>query len=591
MHHKLAQWSQRHVSSQNALIGLLILLALLAIGFVWVMLSNDPKWSFCLLGVGEPKAGKPKYEVLKFIGIGMGGVLLALQALMSYKRAKALENTAKAQADAANAQAKATEEQAKANQHTEQGQRQERMKNAIEHLGHDKGSVRLGGAYELFHLAEDTQSLNQTALDILCAHVRQITGESSYQKESKPSEEVQSLLTLLFVQEHKVFEDLFGNLQGSYLKRIHLKRANLERAQLQRAQLQEAQLQGACLKEANLERAQLQEAQLQGARLKEANLERAQLQRAQLQGAHLKRANLERANLEGARLKEANLERAQLQRAQLQRAQLQEAQLQGAQLQEAQLQGAQLQEAQLQGARLKEANLERAQLQEVQLQGAYLQEAQLQGAQLQGAQLQGAYLQGARLWGANLEGAQLQGARLWGANLEGAQLQGARLWGANLEGVQLQGANLEGAQLQGAYLREGQLQGTNLQKADLQGVRCEDPFRQLSFEDLIRESIRKGTDLSGVVFKGGLSQEYVDSFIEGLSDEETKKEWRAKLEPHIGQTPSNQLPYDRYDSDPITGSYTAEKAEQWIAEYKEAMSEVPTPSEIPAPTENPNVAL
>ena len=87
-----------------------------------------------------------KNEILKFLGIGMGGVLLALQAMMSYKRAKALEDTANVQAEAAKAQAKATEEQAKANQNTEQGQRQERLKNAIEHLGHDKDSVRLGGA-------------------------------------------------------------------------------------------------------------------------------------------------------------------------------------------------------------------------------------------------------------------------------------------------------------------------------------------------------------------------------------------------------------------------------------------------------------
>ena len=39
---------------------------------------------------------------------------------------------------------------------TEQGQRQDRLKNAIEHLGHKSDSVRLGGAYELFHLAKDT---------------------------------------------------------------------------------------------------------------------------------------------------------------------------------------------------------------------------------------------------------------------------------------------------------------------------------------------------------------------------------------------------------------------------------------------------
>ena len=46
----------------------------------------------------------------------MGGILLAVQAVIANRRAKALE-------DAANAQAKATEEQAKANENTERGQR------------------------------------------------------------------------------------------------------------------------------------------------------------------------------------------------------------------------------------------------------------------------------------------------------------------------------------------------------------------------------------------------------------------------------------------------------------------------------------
>ena len=103
--------------------------------------------------------------------------------------------------DAANAQAEA-------NRTTEWGQRQERFKNAIEHLGHNSDSVRLGGAYELFHLVQDNKDLRQTVMDILCAHIRRTTGERKYREDypSKPSEEVQSLLTLLFVEEHEAFK-------------------------------------------------------------------------------------------------------------------------------------------------------------------------------------------------------------------------------------------------------------------------------------------------------------------------------------------------------------------------------------------------
>ena len=174
---------------------LIVLLILLVVIFVVVMLSENPERIFNLLGTA--KNGESKYETLKFLGIGMGGILIALQALMSYRRAKAMEDTAKSQADAV--------------LKTEQGQRQDRLKNAIEHLGHKSDSVRLGGAYELFHLAkdtlvEDTEKLSQTVLDILCAHIRRTTSESEYREKHKlkPSEEVQSLLTLLFVQEYEV---------------------------------------------------------------------------------------------------------------------------------------------------------------------------------------------------------------------------------------------------------------------------------------------------------------------------------------------------------------------------------------------------
>ena len=440
------------------------------------MVRDDVKArTFELLGLSS------KSEVLKFIGIGMGGVLIALQALMSYKRAKAMEDTVS---------------------NTERGLRQERMKNAIEHLGHDKDSVRLGGAYELFHLAEDIQELRQTELDILCAHIRQTTGESAYREthQSEPSEEVQSLLTLLFVQEHKVFKGYHINLQGSWLNGTDLRKARLEKAVLTRAYLQGSDL---------------RKAHLQGTDLGDVNLQGAKLQKANLQGAKLRRANL-----------------------------------QGVDLWDVNLQGANLWEANLQGAKLWKANLQGANLLATNLQGANLWEANLQGEDLRYANLQGA-----NLWKANL-----QGANLWEANL-----QGANLWRTNL-----QGANLLEANLQGTNLGRAQMQEATLWKANLKGVRfrCEDRrFFTSSFEDRIRESIGKETDISGVIFEGGLSREKVDSIAEGLSDDRGK-ELREKLDPHIGKPPNSQLPEN---SGAITGTYSKEDAEKWIAEYNKAM--------------------
>ena len=412
---------------QTALIVLLIFLVGV---FVVVMCFEDLKRIFKILGVSGNE--NPKYEVLKFLGIAMGGILVALQALMSYKRAKAMEDTAKAQADAAQAQARA-------NENTEQGLRQERLKNAIEHLGHERDSVRLGGAYELFHLVEkDNKDLRKTAFDILCAHIRQTTGEKEYQKnyKSKPSEEVQSLLRLLFVQEHEVFKGLHIDLRESYLNG--------------------------------------------------ANLREARLQRAVLTGAHLEGASLI-------------------------------------------------------GAHLQEANLSKAHLRETSLGGAKLQKAELSMA-----------------------------------HLEGAFLIRAHLQGADLLGTHLQGTFLYEASLQGAFLLEPYLQGADLREADLRGVKSR-AWRSLTFVQCMRASIGDETDLSTVIFEGGLRQEYVDYliedlFIEGVLSEEKANDLREKLEPHIDKPISNELPEN---SGAVTGAYTKEEAEQWIAEYKEAMSELP----------------
>ena len=411
----------------NPLLSFLIVLLILSFGaFVGVLLCECIETYISnLLGLSN------KNETLKFLGISMGGILIALQALMSYRRAKAMEDAV---------------------EKTEQGQRQDRLKNAIEHLGHEKDSVRLGGAYELFHLAEDTEDLRQTVFDILCAHIRRTTGEDEYRErfKLKPSEEVQSLLTLLFVQKHEVFKDFHINLQGIWLN-------------------------GADLREARLWKAALV-----GAHLQKADLYRAHLQKANLYRAHLQEANLVEAHLEQVSLYEA-----------------------------------QLQDTVFRSARLQCANLERA----------YLLISNLQEAHMQGA---------------------------------------------NLCSARLQGASLSNARLQGVALAFTGLIGVSLDRVCLEGVGVQAWSSSTPFADRIRMSIGKETDLSKVWF-GGIEREEVDALIKNLPPEKAKI-LQIILTPHIGRPLSFQLPEN---SGAITGSYSKEDAEKWIAEYEEAMSEVP----------------
>ena len=113
------------VRERPVLVGLVGLLVLLLAFFAAVMDSGDPARAYRLFGVKE------KFRILEFVGVAMGGVLLAIGATIANRRAVALEDAAQAQAQA--------------NKGAEYGRRQERLKNAIEHLGHDSDSVRLAG--------------------------------------------------------------------------------------------------------------------------------------------------------------------------------------------------------------------------------------------------------------------------------------------------------------------------------------------------------------------------------------------------------------------------------------------------------------
>ena len=60
--------------------------------------------------------------------------------------------------------------------------------------------------------------------------------------------------------------------------------------------------------------------------------------------------------------------------------------------------------------------------------------------------------------------------------------------------------------------------------------------------------------------------------LSGNPFSEEDKKLREKLTRHLDKPKSNKLPEN---SGAITGTYTEEEAEKWIAEYNEAMSSVP----------------
>ena len=254
---------------------------------------------------------------MTFLGVGMGGLLLALQAVTAYRRSKAMEDN--------------VSEQTKANKYTEEGLLQGRLRDAIGHLGNKSDSVRLGGAYELFHLAHDNANLRKTAFDILCAHIRVTTREGDYRMkyEWEPSEEIQSLLELVFTKPHDVFDGLSKDLGGSWLNGVQLPNARLDGAWLRHASLRGASLTGAALRHADLWGARLHGAYLMDARLDGATLCQACFQSADLDRAKMRGADLQWAQLQGADLSHTHMQAARFDGTGMQGARFQETRMQG----------------------------------------------------------------------------------------------------------------------------------------------------------------------------------------------------------------------------------------------------------------------
>ena len=261
-----------------------------------IFMAIPPYSSIFMYIAGE----KAKLELIKFVGWGISGLIAIFGVIGLLQRATALD---------------------KQNEMTEKGHIHERFKVATEHLGNkESGSVRIAAFNEFYHVAEIEPDLRQPIFDILCAHLRQITKDKKeldvkQLKEIKPTEEVRSLLNILFKPDNKdkfIFVGMIADLEG----------ANLQYANLKQANLQYADLCASDIKCANLDNAELQNAfllcaNLQYTGLNKANLHGAGMWLAKLQGASMQEANLYKANLHGANLQDANLQGANLQEAKI----------------------------------------------------------------------------------------------------------------------------------------------------------------------------------------------------------------------------------------------------------------------------------
>jgi uncharacterized protein YjbI with pentapeptide repeats len=257
---------------------------------------------------------------------------------------------------------------------SQEGQITERFTRAVDQLGSDDVTIRLGGIYALDRIAADSPQDYVPAMQVLASYVRgssprtvaiSTPGATGSTGPDLPID-VQAVLTILGGRTEPWPAPRCLDLSGADLAFANLASANLVGICLERTDLPNANLAGANLRGVTMSGANLTHADLTGADLSLALLDSAVLRMASMAGANLSEANLLNADAGGAILPDADLR------------------------------GANLTGANLSNATLFQANFGEALLLDADLTGALLSGADLSGANLTNALLIGAYLADAR---------------------------------------------------------------------------------------------------------------------------------------------------------------------------------------------------
>jgi hypothetical protein len=204
---------------------------------------------------------------------------------------------------------------------TRRGQLADRFKDAVQQLGSDQNTLRIGGIFTLEQISKESPNeyLTSTTL-ILTAYLRNELTLKAYEsastkREDWPSSAVKAALMVLGRREIRD-ENEFPNLSQVMLRKADLTDVGkLEQLRLDGADLSEANLSGI-----NLTRVLLRGAKLAGTNLSNSNLSKADLSNADLSirknvptdlfNATLNDAILESTKLTGARLSLAHMDRA-----------------------------------------------------------------------------------------------------------------------------------------------------------------------------------------------------------------------------------------------------------------------------------------
>ena len=245
---------------------------------------------------------------------------------------------------------------------SEEGQITDRFSRAVDQLGSDQFTIRLGGIYALERIARDSPRDYGPVMEVLTAFARQESpvGASAAATPAAGAPEVPLEVQAVFkVIGRRTPAQVAAEMEESDdcldLTGINAVGVDLHEFNLQNTCWDRSDLRGAVVSDANLT---------------DTTFESAILQQANLDGVDAQGASFTSANLFGANLSQSNLSQANLLAANMSTSILQGTNLTDANLQGTSLTGATMFGATLRGANLLNANLSNAVLPDVDLSGA-----------------------------------------------------------------------------------------------------------------------------------------------------------------------------------------------------------------------------
>ncbi len=172
----------------------------------------------------------------------------------------------------------------------------ERFSKAVEQLGNESITVRLGGIYSLERIAEESsEKYHWTIMEVLTAFVREKSNDDREPDVEIP-QDIQAALTVIGWRNAK------NNVKN---EKLYLHNTNLSGAELRNANLSNIYFKETKFNEANLYQAKFNDALLYSAEFKFANLHKADFTDANLKGADLSDAIFTGANLTNANIENA----------------------------------------------------------------------------------------------------------------------------------------------------------------------------------------------------------------------------------------------------------------------------------------------